>query len=183
VEEPLKRRLIGATVLVSSAIIFVPLFFEDAKRLDAFEQTWIEIPQEPVVKFNSDLLNVKVEEPTPVLRTVSKTILVEDKKDKDKVIKEPVITAAKIEAPKQKVGISAWVIQVGSFSKETNAQKLVARLRQAHFDTMDPEQVDLRGRVLYRVRVGPVVQQKKAKKLLPGIEKVSGLKGRIVRYP
>lgn len=162
--EALKRRLVGATVLVSLAIIFLPMLFDSAPQKSAVDAALRPVPEAPGVKFESELLQENISRPVPV-NVSAKT---------ENPVKQK---------PKPKVGISAWVIQVGSFSKKENAQKLVDRLRKAQFDTMDPEAVDLRGRFLYRVRVGPLVQESEAKKMLPGIEKVSGLKGRIVRYP
>lgn len=180
-DEALKRRLIGATVLVSLAIIFIPMLFENNSGVSTVDTAISPVPKAPNMEFNSDLLNVEVNEPTPVLRRT--TVVEADIEPVEIPLATETEEKPNVKPVAPKVGLSAWVIQVGSFSKRDNASKLVGRLRKAQFDTMEPERVDLRGRILYRVRVGPVVKRKQADKLLPGIEKVSGLKGQIVRYP
>ena len=54
-----------------------------------------------------------------------------------------------------------WVVQVGSFSNATNADKLVARLR---LDSMTAykEEVKSSGSTIYRVRVGPFLEREEA---------------------
>ena len=54
-----------------------------------------------------------------------------------------------------------WVVQVGSFSSATNADKLVARLR---LDSMTAykEAVSSSGSTIYRVRVGPFLEREEA---------------------
>jgi DedD protein len=54
-----------------------------------------------------------------------------------------------------------WVVQVGSFSSATNADKLVARLR---LDSMTAykEEISSSGSTIYRVRVGPFLEREEA---------------------
>ena len=54
-----------------------------------------------------------------------------------------------------------WVVQVGSFSDATNADKLVARLRLESMSAYR-EQVSRSGTVIYRVRVGPFLEREDA---------------------
>lgn len=51
-----------------------------------------------------------------------------------------------------------WVVQVGSFSSTSNADKLVARLKLESL-TAYKEQVTSSGNVIYRVRVGPYLER------------------------
>jgi rare lipoprotein A len=48
-----------------------------------------------------------------------------------------------------------WV-QVGSFGEKDNARRLADRLRDAGVDDVDMDHVEVDGRDLWRVRVGPV---------------------------
>jgi rare lipoprotein A len=50
-------------------------------------------------------------------------------------------------------------LQVGSFGERDNAQRLSERLRDAGIDDTDIDRVELDGRELWRVRVGPVPAQ------------------------
>ena len=54
-----------------------------------------------------------------------------------------------------------WVVQVGSFSSASNADKLVARLKLESL-TAYKEQVTSSGNVIYRVRVGPYLERDEA---------------------
>ena len=87
------------------------------------------------------------------------------------------------EPTQNKPGLSAWVIQVGSFSNQENAKKLVERLRTAGLDTMDPQPAVINGKQLYRVKVGPELDKGNAEKLLPRVKQVAGLQGTVIRYP
>jgi DedD protein len=51
-----------------------------------------------------------------------------------------------------------WVVQVGTFSNASNADKLVARLRLESL-TAYKEELNRSGSVVYRVRVGPFLQR------------------------
>ena len=87
------------------------------------------------------------------------------------------------EKPKQRAGLTAWVVQVGSFSSRENAEKLVARLRDAKLPTPDPELVDLRGKRYYRVKVGPVAERSEADGMLARVNAIAGTKARVQQYP
>ena len=65
-------------------------------------------------------------------------------------------------------------VQVGSFSSQENAEKLVARLREAKLPTPDAELVDIKGKRYYRVKVGPVVERAEAEEWLPGSARSRG---------
>ena len=75
------------------------------------------------------------------------------------------------------------MVQVGSFSSLANARKLVGRLRKAGLQVLDPERIQLRHKVLYRVQVGPVLERRRAKAMLPVVNKVAGTRGRVLSYP
>lgn len=167
-DEQLKKRLVGAAVLASLAVIFLPMILSDGRGVDELAPVAAEIPPWPDQEFHSQLLKNEVPsaEPIPVpvkMKTSSGQ-------------KEPLATAPR-------VGLSSWVIQAGSFSEIENARKLVIKLRKAGLDTMDPEQIEIRGKLVYRVRVGPEIEKENAEKLLPRIKKISGLAGKIRRYP
>ena len=48
------------------------------------------------------------------------------------------------------------VVQVGSFGERDNARRLAERLRDADVDAVDIDRVEVGGRDLWRVRIGPV---------------------------
>ncbi len=203
----LKRRLIGATVLISLAIIFLPMILEhEPLMVDRGEMT--PIPQAPDEKFKSSLIRDEVLEdkpqaaanqgapaapqaaaedsaPAPAVEITptatadaASTVKPEPVKQAPKPVEKPA------PAPEQaKPGPSAWVIQVGSFSNQENAKKLVERLRKAGLDTMDPQPAVINGKQLYRVKVGPELDKRNAEKLLPKVKQAAGLQGTVIRYP
>jgi rare lipoprotein A len=57
--------------------------------------------------------------------------------------------------PAAAVSGKRWV-QVGSFADKDNAHRLAARLRDADIDDVDLDHVEVDGRDLWRVRIGPV---------------------------
>ncbi len=75
------------------------------------------------------------------------------------------------------------MVQVGSFSNRDNAMKLVRKLRKAGLQVRDPERIELRGKTLYRVQVGPVLDRKRAQALLPRVDRVTGTHARVRAYP
>jgi len=64
-----------------------------------------------------------------------------------------------------------------------NARRLAAKLRKAGLQVLDPERIELRGKVLYRVQVGPVLEKQRAEALLPKVNKIAGTKGKVRAYP
>ena len=206
-DEGLKKRLLGAAVLASLAVIFVPMLIEEPPTN---RQELREIPPAPERKdFASSMLREEVVRPQPVrvdipavtpssvadtsapVSTVAAPPQPEPTPEPQPAAPEPAQPAAQEQetvgdTPQPEVdtrtGLTAWVVQVGSFSNRDNADRLIAKLREAGFQTADAEQVELRGDKRYRVRVGPMVEKAKAERLLPEIDKVSGTQGRVMRF-
>jgi len=168
VNEQLKKRLVGAAVLASLAVIFLPMILSEGRNLESTERVTAKIPPWPQPEFQSRLLKDEIisERPIPVPVEV----------EKDPGQEKPVITAPR-------VGLSAWVVQVASFSEIENARNLVDKLRKGGLDTPDSEQVEIRGSKVYRVIVGPEVEKENAEKLLPKIKELTGLTATVRRYP
>ncbi|WP_456404246.1 SPOR domain-containing protein [Thiolapillus sp.] len=212
-DEQLKRRLIGASVLVALAIIFLPMLLSH-KPVARHSGKMAAIPVEPERNFDPSLLQdapppnkqvpapaTKPVIPKPAPQAESKPSkpaqVVETKPDsKPPVIQKKTTTPEperqvenrvekKPVAPKSvsPSSPSAWVVQVASFSSRASADKLVKKLRKAGLDTMNPSAVTVNGKKYYRVRVGPELDKQRAQKLLPRINRISGTKGRVVRYP
>ena len=167
-DEGLKKRLIGAAVLASLAVIFVPMLFEDPP---AQPPALPPLPEKPPQRdFASEMLREEIPAITP-LAPVQPI--------------EPAPTPPRAETPSEKprTGLTAWVVQVGSFSSQENAQQLVEKLRAAELPTPDPELVDIRGERYYRVKVGPVVERAKADRMVEKVNAVAGTKAQVRSYP
>ncbi len=83
---------------------------------------------------------------------------------------------------KPRVGISGWVVQVASLSKPDSAEALQNKLRSKGHPAF-VEQVSVKGRLLFRVRVGPKASRKDAERISEQIKQQVNLKGQVVRYP
>ena len=164
-DEGLKKRLIGAAVLASLAVIFVPMLFEEPPPRPPPLPAFPEKP--PTRDFASDMLRDEVPAVTPLASPVE--------------IEKPDDPPSPAEAPR--TGLTAWVVQVGSFSSAENAENLVKKLRDAALPTPDPELVDLRGQRYYRVRVGPVIQRAEAEGMVDKVNRISGTQAKVIRYP
>ncbi|WP_457665772.1 SPOR domain-containing protein [Thiolapillus sp.] len=215
-DEQLKRRLIGATVLVALAIIFLPMLLSH-KPVARHTGKMAAIPVEPKRDFDPALLQdalpdkktpqsssappVATPAKAPAQPATAKPSVAPEKTKAKPKPKPPVVTEKKAApkppkkadkkvekkpaAPKSAPAPtpSAWVVQVASFSSRGSADKLVKKLRKAGLDTMNPAAVTVNGKKYYRVQVGPELDKQRAQKLLPRINRISGTKGQVVRYP
>lgn len=75
----------------------------------------------------------------------------------------------------------AWVVQVVSLSKESDALNLRNRLRKQGFSAY-VDRFDDKGKVYYRVRIGPKLTRAGAEKQQAKILKATKLKGIVVPY-
>ncbi len=190
-EERLKRRLIGATVLVSLVVIFVPMLLEQGPVVSpTIDET--NIPPRPEGDFSSRVLPVETEsleslpgdgEENQDAGTGEETAQQPD--EPKPVPATPAEAQPKPDKPDLRVGLSAWVVQAGSFSNRGNADKIVKDLQGKKFPAfLEPTVVN--GKTLYRVLIGPEVDQKRAEqmaeKLKPELERWK-LTGKLRSYP
>lgn len=97
-----------------------------------------------------------------------------------KPVQQPV-PAQNQATPSGKPVTPAWVVQVASLSKESGANELRDRLRKQGFAAY-VDRFDDKGRVYYRVRVGPKLTRAGAEAQQVKILKVAKLKGIVVPY-
>ena len=88
-------------------------------------------------------------------------------------------SATKTAAPSK---VEGWILQVGTFSSDENAKRLRDRLQKDGF-LVNLQNVELKGRKVVRVRVGPFRQKHVAMEARAKIEKEVGLEGVILAYP
>ena len=169
-EQPLKQRLIGATIIIALAVIFVPMLIGEKPSVP--ETVTIEIP-EPPADIDSRIL------PLP---EQANDVLAEVKINKKKVvITKPTIPSPPKIAPVE--GIKAWVVQVGSFSDKKNADALSATLIKAGFTAFVDPGTSKTGDI-YRVKIGPELSKEKADKLAVVIKTKQKLsKAIVIQYP
>jgi DedD protein len=186
-DERLKKRLIGAAVLASLAVIFVPMLVD---KRSAREPEVLRLPELPPAEsprpamFEPPLLQSEVPPPEPRPVQVPLAEPGEAEEPPADVDRPATATAPRPKpTPQPQQAISAWTVRVGSFSSRENAERLVEKLRAAGIDTMAPQPVDIQGRRLYRVQVGPEAERERAEALLPEIKELTRLDGQVRSYP
>ena len=191
-EQKLKERLVGAAVLVAIVVIFIPIILSDSPETESISGS--NIPEKPESNFNSRIIPViENDEKTPLALIESDSNNSEEtpKKKVEEVIKE--IVVEKIESHddrsaeitssiKANVGLSAWIVQLGSFTDEDNAQSLNIKLREAGYPAF-VEPLKTNGKISYRVRVGPEIKRSEADSLLKKLKEKMNLDGIVVSYP
>lgn len=195
----LKERLVGAAVLVVIAVIFIPMLLTGPIDSGSISKT--NIPERPTDKFSSKLVPLNdslkpiIEDTDSSPDNASQKMTNEDDiaKSPDEVAKEKTEKAVEETASEKqvvqekivsdkKVGLTAWVVQLGSFSTKVNADKLNLSLRKAGFPAF-VEPLTKKGKTSYRVRVGPEILRADADALLKNIKTKMKLDGIVLSYP
>jgi len=172
----LKQRLIGATVLVSLAVIFVPMLVgEDPQRSQEID---LDIPPFPE-KIESKILPLPEQAPEELAQ-------VEIKSDAEAVITAPTpAPKASVEpTPSPKPTASnSFAVQVGSFSSQSNADGFSKTLQKSGYKAfVDRASVD--GKTTYKVLVGPEVSKEKAAQISEQLKKEQQVTSTwVVPYP
>ena len=185
--EDLKKRLIGAAVLASLAVIFIPMLLEEETVIDSNISS-TNIPP-----------RIKPSAPAPAIQT-EKLDQVREQQDygtsiqpsKGAEVKEIVDSstsgseASSVSESKPvatRTGLrSTWMVQVGSFSSHENASKIVEKLRAAGYNThLEPAQV--KNRKVYRVRIGPEIDRNNADTIAKDVSKKFFVNAKVLGYP
>ena len=175
-DQQLKERLIGAIVLVSFAVIFIPMFFTGTTDSVLKNKENVSIPKElefvsklkPMTDTATDS-NIKNIEFAPVVEE-SLAPVVEEIPFNQEMLKN------------NAVGQMNWVVQVGSFSSKDNAEKLNQKVKKAGFRSfVNP--ITQNNKIMYQVCSGPEYNETDAMNLLKGIKNKMKLNGIIKKYP
>ncbi|WP_428354081.1 SPOR domain-containing protein [Methyloprofundus sp.] len=152
--EILKQRIVGAIVITALAAIFVPMLFDDPVPGVENLSNELSLPQEPE------------EHMQPLLETIPKTSA--------QILSKPVpaqvdLQSENIKQAVKETNLKSWVIQIGSFSQEQNANEFRDKLRKNKF-TAYVDSVATKQGTLYRLRVGPELDEKRAQKTQQQLE-------------
>jgi len=152
----LKQRLVGAVVITSLAAIFVPMLFDDP-----IDETGKMISELKIPKMPDHSLT---ENATAIPRNIDDVISL-PKPDTIKVL----------EAKKTATTMIRWFVQVGIFGQESNAISLQNKIRKQGFPVRVTEVSTKKG-LMYRVRIGPELDKKRAEQLKIKVDKLNGFK-------
>jgi DedD protein len=189
VDEGLKKRLIGATVLVSLVVIFVPMLLEKGPVVSTTITETNIPPPPPEGDFSSQVL--PLEEPaTPTEAAAPPASETAPLGAIDRGEPPAETSAPNTEEDAQptsdlRVGLTAWVVQLGSFSLRENADRVAKDLQAKKFPAF-VEPAEIGDKHLFRVLVGPEIDQKRAEQMLSNLEpemKRWKLQGKLRSYP
>ncbi len=207
-EQAKKQRLVGAIVLAALALILVPGIF-DFSQNDTVKNQRQEIPDAPDTRrmevlplavWSSrddpqiDPANRIIDTPTPVAEPVVEVesvtnqpeVKLPEKKPEPKPqnpVSKPQSVAKpdSVKLPVVPEGAAAWVVQIGSFADEAKAFALRDRLRKADHPVFI-ERSRSKGKLIYRVKIGPMLQRDEALRRKQQVAKLTKLDGLIMKY-
>lgn len=197
-EPGLKQRLVGAAVLVILAVIFIPMLLNtsvEEKQVmgrNNIPPQPADMPAPPAEDFSSRI--VPLEHPPeqaataePAETTTKPAPAVEGAPSASGAAPVPVPAPHEPVVENKdhvaSVGVTAWVVQLGSFSSEEKAEMLNQKLRKAGFKAF-VEPLKQNNGVLYRVRIGPELKRSDADAINDRLKKDMQIEeGIVVHYP
>jgi DedD protein len=205
-----KHRILGAIIVVSLAVIFLPMILSDSNappRPDVALSKLSGAPQPETKVFRMPAASL---EPSSAPATPDSSASQSEATASREPVVEPAPPASAAsrpqtperEAPSKAGGAprreqlasqdatkpqlpgkaEGWILQIGTFSSDENAKRLRDRLQKGGF-LVNLQNVELKGRTVVRVRVGPFRQKHVAMEARAKIEKEIGLEGVILAYP
>ena len=201
-EQNLKNRLVGISVVSALAVIFLPMVLDGSGvRKDKFE---VVIPPQPLVSANPEFESKVIEmqakvEALPDLETrlvdensspgrnkpvdTDKVELTSEKTAKS----QPEPETRKAHAKDDKVtaakeGGDSWVLQVGSFQDRDKALSQRDKLRKSNISAVFIEQFEVDNKPSFRVRLGPFINRDQTKVAQNKIKAKHNIDGIIMKY-
>jgi DedD protein len=186
-----KHRIVGAVIVVSLAVIVLPLILSDepgqpaARRVSDISET--PQPETKVLRLPTTSL---AEQAVTDTQATTTTTTVETGSTKEPEKSNTTITAKAAQTqqtePKKSTSETSpasqgWVVQVGTFSNDDNAHRLRDKLKKHGF-LVKLVDVELKGEKAVRVRVGPYRQKRVAEKAQTQIRQKVGLEGVVLAY-
>lgn len=162
-EAPLQQRIVGAIVLVTLGVIFIPALLDGSGYRSRQVQD-IEIKEKPEFP---PLTQKKVTPiPTPLEVNRQKQVKVQ-KTDPEQVHKKPV---------------RSFALQVGTFGSNENAEKMRDEMTKAGYNAFVHKSTS-KGKTSYKVRVGPELERSVLEKIKSDLKKSKKIDTYVVNHP
>ncbi len=211
-ERPLKQRLVGGAALIALAVIFLPMILHGPGKGESLfggpsippKPDWALAPPRgatgparvtPPVSAPAGPLIVGTpsgatpESPVPAKPVSVRGAISSASRNASPGAppgRTPRGTSGTVPTPAQHPpaasGLHAWVVQLASLSRESNAVVLRDRLRRAGFKAF-VERVRVNGKPVFRVRVGPELDRDRAEALRRRLQQTRNLHGIVLTYP
>ena len=191
-EQRLKNRLVGASVIVALVVIFVPEYFD--------EETEVVAPAtdrnaEAIDDFSSRIVPLAESDDTvsqPTSSSVEPEIEPDvdnqvDMRDVEGPIAQPFPVplgkpSTDVDGNVERVGLTVWAVQLASFSQSSNALTLRDSLREQGYAAFVQTVVGEQGSVT-RVYVGPELFREQAETIRKKLTSETSLEAMVVKYP
>jgi DedD protein len=202
-DQMLKQRLIGAIVLISLAVIFIPMILEGPD--DELSPRTQDMPPPPTIDYQTEVeLPLPAEPPVPTEAPAASVTEQEAAAIPEPSVMEPEPAATQPEPVKAATGVppavvkrpppetppkaalapalpgGSWIIQAGSFSQQSNARSLRDRLNKSGYQAFLQDVKSADGPV-YRVLIGPMKDRGAADKLRDKLAREQKLKAMVLQ--
>lgn len=161
-EAPLQQRIVGAIVLVTLGVIFIPALL-DGSGYKTRQVQDIKVKEKP----EFPPLDQKQLKPVPTPLDSRKNQKQASKIDENKVAKKPK---------------KSFALQVGTFADNEHAEKLRDKLRKAGYTTYVHKSKS-KGKTSYKVRIGPELEYSVLEKMKKKVKKTHKIDAFIVNHP
>lgn len=187
------NRLVGTSIVVIAAIVFIPNVLDGEKV--HYKEGFKAIPERPEFK----TINLQEEIDAKVADAEQpKQPQIEDIKADDQRFEEPpkqLVEAsteqpnetaveqptAPARDPKENLSKMSYVIQLGSFSHKPNVKSLIAKLNAKGFKTFTKPVKTVNG-TLTKVFVGPSLNKSELEGKLPQLKELTKLNGKVTQF-
>jgi DedD protein len=162
-ESHLQQRIVGAIVLVTLGVIFIPALL-DGSGYKSRQVQDIQVKEKP------DFPPLKQKKVKPIVTPLAKNKKIQTearKADAKKLDKKP---------------IKSFALQVGTFDTYENAEKLRDQLRKAGYTTF-VHKSKVKGKTTYKVRIGPELEYSALEKIKTKLKKSHKIDAYIVNHP
>lgn len=201
-----KQRVVGAIVLVSLAVIFLPLLLpgkgdfsvsvDESNIPPTPDYRFPPIDEAPEAPAASGQMMVPLgipatqgvteeaasAEPTTsgdMASQVDASVSAEAEPSEPPAAEKTLPVAKNLPTAED---VSGWVVQLGSFSSQNNALALRDKLRAKGYTTF-VEPVESKSKTVYRVRIGPELSREAADKLRQKLKQEMKMQGLVQKYP
>jgi DedD protein len=162
-EVPLQQRIVGAIVLVTLGVIFIPALLDGSGYRSRQVQD-IEIKDKPEFP---PLTQKKVEPIATPLEVNRQEQTKQQKSDTRQSHKKP---------------IKSFALQVGTFGSNENAEKMRDQMREAGYTAFVHKSTS-KGKTSYKVRVGPELERSVLEKIKSDLKKSKKIDAYVVNHP
>ena len=191
----LKKRLVGAAVLLSLAVILLPLVV-DYQREPERRFTPVAVPKPPAYRdYPSRVVPIKI--PVSVAQeieqgVVSRQLAAAERQEVEPKVKperdvdaelEPKQADPETDSLAQAVPLDkGWVVQVGTFKNPDGAKRLASKLKALGF-VVYIEPLQLSTGPMSRVRIGPELLREDALAQQLRLQEITDFNGAVLRFP